>query len=120
MRSLYLDPISQDLALTRSLELMMVEAGDEAAQHLRILLRTRLREWFLNIRHGLDHGEILGAKMPANEARIRSAIYDALDRDSRNIRVMNLDLDYEPSTRTLIIYLTASVDNEITSTEVRI
>ncbi len=120
MKSLYLDAKSRDFALTRSLELMMIEAGDEAAQHLRILLQTRLREWFLNVRHGLDHGEILGAKMPANEARIRSAIYDAVERDARDIRIMSLDLDYDPSTRVLTIILLASVDNEVTSVEVRL
>ena len=120
MKSLYLDPVSRDLTFDKNLNLMMVEAGDEAAQHLRLLLTTRLREWFLNIRHGLDHGEILGAKMPVDEARIRSAIYDALDRDARKIRVMVLDLEYDPHTRVLTIYLTATVDREVTSVEVRL
>ena len=120
MKSLYLDPETRDFAFDGNIDVMMVDGGDEAAQHLRLLLTTRLREWFLNIRHGLDHGEILGAKMPDAESRIRSAIYDALDRDTRKIRVMALDFDYDPHTRVLTIHLTATVDREVTTVEVRL
>lgn len=120
MKTIYLDPETRDFAFDGNIDVMMVDGGDEAAQHLRLLLTTRLREWFLNIRHGLDHGEILGAKMPDAESRIRSAIYDALDRDTRKIRVMALDLDYDPHTRVLTIHLTATVDREVTTVEVRL
>ena len=60
MKSLYLDPESHDLVFDDRMGLQMVSGTDEAAQHLRLLLATRMGEWFLNIRHGLDHGELLG------------------------------------------------------------
>lgn len=120
MKSLYLDPKTRDLVIDGRETLQMVEGADEAAQHLRILLTTRMREWFLNIRHGLDHGEILGQKMPAAENRIRAAVYDAVKQDSRDIRILSLDIEYDSHTRRLTISLTASVDQTPATVEVTV
>ena len=120
MKSLYLDPESRDLVFDDRMGLQMVSGTDEAAQHLRLLLTTRMGEWFLNIRHGLDHGEILGQKMPAAESRIRAAIYDAVKQDPRDIRIQSLDLAYDPRVRTLTIRLTATVDQIPATAEVQV
>ena len=120
MKSLYLDPKTRDLVIDGRETLQVVEGVDEAAQHLRILLSTRMGEWFLNIRHGLDHGEILGAKMPVAESRIRAAVYDAVQQDSRDIRILSLDIEYDSHTRRLTISLTASVDQTPATVEVTV
>lgn len=120
MKSLYLDPESRDLVFDDRMGLQMVSGTDEAAQHLRLLLTTRMGEWFLNIRHGLDHEEILGQKMPAAENRIRAAVYDAVKQDSRDIRIQSLDLAYDPRVRTLTIRLTATVDQIPATAEVQV
>lgn len=120
MKSLYLAPETKDLVFDENLDLIMVEGIDEAAQHLRLLLSTRLGEWFLNIKYGLDHGEILGQKIPTYESRIRSAIYDAISRDNRNIRITSLNLDYNIKTRILIINIIAIIDNNEVTVEVSI
>lgn len=120
MKSLYLDPKTRDLVIDGRETLQMVSGADEAAQHLRLLLTTRMGEWFLNIRHGLDHGEILGQKMPAAESRIRAAVYDAVKQDSRDIRIQSLDLEYDAHARTLTIRITATVDETFAAVEVQL
>jgi phage baseplate assembly protein W len=120
MKSLCLDPGSRDLVFDDRMGLQMVSGTDEAAQHLRLLLTTRMGEWFLNIRHGLDHGEILGQKMPAAESRIRAAVYDAVKQDSRDIRIQSLDLEHDVHARTLTIRITATVDETFAAVEVQL
>lgn len=120
MKSLYLDPESHDLVFDDRMGLQMVSGTDEAAQHLRLLLATRMGEWFLNIRHGLDHGELLGQKMPAAENRIRAAVYDAVKQDSRDIRIQSLDLEHDAHARTLTIRITATVDETFAAVEVQL
>ena len=120
MKSLYLDPETRDLVIDDRETLQMVEGVDEAAQHLRLLLTTRMREWFLNIRHGLDHGAILGQKMPAAETRIRAAVYDAVKQDPRDIRIQSLDLEHDAHARTLTIRITATVDETFAAAEVQL
>jgi phage baseplate assembly protein W len=120
MKSLYLDPESRDLVINDRMGLQMVSGTDEAAQHLRLLLATRMGEWFLNIRHGLDQGELLGQKMPAAENRIRAAVYDAVKQDSRDIRIQSLDLEHDAHARTLTIRLTATVDQTPATVEVTV
>lgn len=117
MRSFYVNP-DGDLEFDTRGNLKMVDGADEAAQHLRLLLTTRMGEWFLNTRHGLDHGAILGEKIPAAEPRIRAAIYDAVKQDSRDIRIQSLDLEHDSHTRTLTIRITATVDQSTATTEV--
>ena len=120
MKSLCLDPKTRDLVIDGRETLQVVEGVDEAAQHLRILLSTRMGEWFLNIRHGLDHGEILGQKMPAAESRIRAAVYDAVKQDSRDIRIQSLDLEHDVHARTLTIRITATVDETFAAVEIQL
>lgn len=120
MRSLYADPNTRDLAFDSTGNLKMVSGEDEAAQHLRLLLSTRMGEWFLDIRHGLDHGSVLGQKFPDSESHIGAAVYDAVKHDSRNIRIQSLSLEYDHRTRKLTIRLTAIVDDILTSTEVKL
>lgn len=119
MRSFYVNP-DGDLEFDTRGNLKMVDGADEAAQHLRLLLSTRMGEWFLNIRHGLDHGEILGQKMPAAETRIRAAVYDAVKQDPRDIRIQSLDLEHDAHARTLTVRITATVDETFATVEVEL
>ena len=63
MKSLYLDPETNDLVITDKMGLETVSGVDEAAQHLRILLTTRLGEWFLNTQYGFEYDAILGQRL---------------------------------------------------------
>lgn len=120
MKSLLLDPETNDLVITDKMDLQTVSGVDEAAQHLRILLTTRLGEWFLNTKYGFEYDMVLGEKYYPSISDIRVAIYDAVARDSRNITIQTVDLDYDEHTRVLLINLVASVNDEIFEVEVTV
>lgn len=120
MKSLYLDPETNDLVIDERMSLKTVSGIDEAAQHLRLLLLTRMGEWFLNTKHGLDHGKILGEKLQISETQIRAVIYDAVKHDSRDITIKSIDLDFNIHTRALTIKITATVNEDLVITELEL
>ena len=120
MKSLYLNPETNDLVITDKMGLETVSGVDEAAQHLRILLTTRLGEWFLNTQYGFEYDAILGEKYYPAISDIRSAILDAVSRDSRNITINTVDLEYNEHTRALLINLVASVNDDTFEMEITI
>jgi len=120
MKTMYIDPETRDLVLDKTRSIKMVENKEEAAQHVRLLLSTRLNEWFLNTQYGLDHGTILGRKFPQSDSDIRAAIYEAVHLDERNIQIHSMNLDYNEKTRVLTINLILSVEDEMVETEVTI
>jgi phage baseplate assembly protein W len=60
---------------------LWVEGDEELAQSVRVILQTRLGEWFLNLGLGLDRNTILGKNF--NEVEAKSSIIEALAEEPR-------------------------------------
>jgi hypothetical protein len=117
LNTFLLDKDTGDLQLDGQNSIRIIEGADEKLQAVRLLLQTNAGEWFLNIRHGLEHYEILGRK--PDETRLRAVFMKAFRQEPRIDEVLSLEFDYNPSTRQLTVDFALRMDGEtITGQEV--
>ncbi len=96
MRTLEIDPYTQDLVFDGQNSFRLVEGIAEAKQSIRMLLSTNQGEWFLNLLHGLDFYEILGqVPGPETELLARAAVMEALEQESRIEEVLDLEVSFD-------------------------
>jgi phage baseplate assembly protein W len=101
MRSYFLDPETDDLAVDDFGNIKMVDGVDEQKQSVRLLLGTNTGEWFLDTLHGLAY-QYLQVKNP-NETEIRGAFLQAFDQEARIQEVQELTVDFNHSSRHLAV-----------------
>lgn len=101
MKSFFLDPETDDLAVDEFGNIKMVDGADEQKQSIRLLLGTNTGEWFLDTLHGLAY-QYLQVKNP-NETEIRGAFLLAFEQESRIQEVQELMVDFIHSSRHLVV-----------------
>lgn len=73
IRDLKLDPDTLDIVVEGG-DVVLIEDADVVAQHLRLRLKTQLREWYLDQTSGVDYIDGVAPKGAAREAIIRDKI----------------------------------------------
>ena len=94
MKTLYIDPNTQDLVIDGQGEFIMIDGTQEKKQALRMLLLTYLGEFFLETWHGTDYSEILGAR-PGDEDLIKGVIRQALEQEERVDDILELEVEFQ-------------------------
>ncbi len=103
---------SGDIVIENGL-LVFVTGTESIAQHMAIRFRTILGEWFLDTRIGVPYfGKVIGVKNP--NLSLVKALLSRVARETPGVdQVTRLDLDYDPSARTLAVTVGArDVDGE--------
>jgi len=101
MRTLYINPETNDLVIDAQNSLQMVEGTDEENQAVRLLVGTNKGEWFLNTMHGLAY-KYLQVKNP-NEAVIMAEVISTLKQESRIKEVLEVNVDFDRQGRVLTV-----------------
>lgn len=85
--------VNNDIVFDGQNNIAMVSGRDERAQSIERILTTNIREWFLNILHGLDYDKIQGKGK--DREGIRLAITEAIYQDDRvsNVEYVNIEID---------------------------
>ena len=96
--------------------LVMIDSIDEAEQSLIHHLMTRQGEWFLNTRHGLRYDAFLGQKYDRAIEATRAAFLECLNQEPRVQEVLNLDLSFDGTDRTMTVNFSVRMDNRIIDT----
>lgn len=109
MKSLYINPLTDDIEFDEKGELVMVEGADELVQEVTTVLKTNINEWFLDPAHGFNY-QTLWRKKPNND-EISQALYDAIDQVDRIDRVEEVRADFNRETRQLSIHFACIATN---------
>lgn len=96
----------------------LIDNKERIAQQLRITLWEWLGEWFLDARDGVPYREYILVKNP-NMKHIRQVISDNIMKVAGVNRIDELNLNYDPKSRTLIVDFAVDTDEgQIIKTEV--
>ena len=118
--------MAYDLALNRGThdlqivngDLLVINNKERIAQQLRVTLWEWLGEWFLDARDGVPYREYILVKNP-NMKHIRQVLSDNIMKVDGVKRIDELNLKYDPKSRTLIVDFAVDTDEgQITRTEV--
>lgn len=101
MKTLYIDPKTNDIAFDSHGKLVMVEGAEEEKQSLRILLSTNKGEWFLNEGHGLDYAVIQTKGI--NKELMINAVQTALMQEKRVKEILSIEVLFDRPNRNLTI-----------------
>lgn len=116
-RDLMLDPDTHDLYLFGG-DLSLVRDAAAIRQEVDNRLRFFLGEWFLDITVGVPYLQTILVKNP-NLAAIRTVLRDEILRTVGISSLTTLDLEYDPSERTLLVTWSATTDlGELVESEV--
>ena len=98
--------------------LRLIDNKERIAQQLRITLWEWLGEWFLDARDGVPYREHILVKNP-NMKHIRQVLSDNIMKVDGVNRIDELNLNYDPKSRTLIVTFAVDTDEgKIARTEV--
>ena len=118
--------MAYDLALNRGThdlqlvngDLLVINNKERIAQQLRVTLWEWLGEWFLDARDGVPYREYILVKSP-NMKHIRQVLSDNIMKVDGVNRIDELNLNYNPKNRTLIVTFAVDTDDgRIARTEV--
>ena len=118
--------MAYDLALNRGThdlqlvngDLLVINNKERIAQQLRVTLWEWLGEWFLDARDGVPYREYILVKNP-NMKHIRQVLSDNIMKVDGVNRIDELNLNYNPKNRTLIVTFAVDTDDgQIARTEV--
>ena len=95
-----------------TMDIMFLEE-DDLAQCIERALTTRLGEWFLNFRHGLDELRLRRKNVGVEEVKI--IVSDCIFQDPRVLRLNRLDVKIDNETRSVKVeFETDQVSGEVT------
>ena len=118
--------MAYDLALSRGThdlqlvngDFLVIDNKERIAQQLRVTLWEWLGEWFLDARDGVPYREYILVKNP-NMKHIRQVLSDNIAKIEGVNRIEELNLNYDPKNRTLIVDFSIDTDDgQIVRTEV--
>lgn len=101
MKTLYINPSTNDIEFNGSNSLKMVDGDDAFMQGIRIILRTNLGEWFLNLESGFARFNILGHKF--DEEQAVEEVYAAILQNTEVQSVENVTAEFDRPNRKIII-----------------
>ncbi len=110
MRTLALDPSTNDLFFDGQQNLAMVEGGDEQRQTLHNRLATNLYEFFLDRNFGLDMYAILD-NMP-QESVVNALIAEAIMQEERVSDISEITSEWDGNTRTIVVRFRVVMDGQ--------
>lgn len=105
MKSLYINPETNDLEFDSLGELKTVEGKDELIQSLRLLIKTNLKEWFLDPSLGFNYETVFVKKF--NEEQISEALIEVIQQEERIDRIETIKIEFDRSSRTLSVFFIA-------------
>ena len=109
MKSLFINPLTDDIEFDDKGELVMIEGTDELVQEVTTVLKTNINEWFLDPSHGFNY-QTLWKKKPNND-EISQALYDAIDQVDRIDRVEEVKTDFNREARRLSVHFVCVAEN---------
>jgi hypothetical protein len=101
LKTFYINPETNDLEFDGSNNLKMVSNDDEIVQSVRMLIKTNVNEWFLNIEHGFDW--LVVQTKNIDEAIITDALYAAILQETRIATVEDLQFNFDAKNRKMNI-----------------
>ena len=101
MKSIYINPATNDIDFDGSNNLKMIDGDDEIIQCVKMIIKTNLGEWFLNPDHGFRRAVVQGKHVDYNEAI--EELYAAVLQEPRVAAVEDMQFRYDAAIRELTI-----------------
>jgi hypothetical protein len=93
-----LDPMTHDLALSKTNDLVLIDGAERIAQQIKVTLLTFFGEWFLDTTFGVPYLEIILIKNP-NRAEIENIIRQKVRAVPGVFAVPTVQIEIEAETR---------------------
>lgn len=110
-RDILLDDITHDLKLAR-FDLQIVNGMNATKQRIKILLKSFLEEWFLDITNGIPYYEEIFRKRPDGR-EVENLIKVAIKSVPGVLEILSFDLSYDNAERRLTIDFSVSTEDGI-------
>ena len=99
-----------DLTIDARNNLELIDGFKEIGQRVKLILETRLGEWFLNENFGFNY-EVIQTKSLDKDA-IRVELLEALEQEEEFEELLEFDVDLDRKERFLNLTFKAKIDGE--------